>query len=169
MTIEYRDAVPGDATAIAALFARIFTDTFGALYRGDDLALFLARADPASFEREIKDPEFAVRVAALGEQLLGFIKLGPPALAIETPDSTIELRQLYILELWQGEGIAAALFDWGVEEARRRGARHIQLSVFVDNHRAKAFYRARGFVVVGRYDFKVGSHADEDIVMRLSL
>ncbi|GAA3260048.1 hypothetical protein GCM10020258_22280 [Sphingomonas yabuuchiae] len=43
------------------------------------------------------------------------------------------------------------------------------LSVYVDNHRAKAFYARYGFVDVGRYDFPVGGTIDEDRIMRLSL
>jgi hypothetical protein len=31
------------------------------------------------------------------------------------------------------------------------------------------FYERRGFAAVGRYDFMVGNHADEDIIMRLQL
>ena len=53
--------------------------------------------------------------------------------------------------------------------ARRRGAGEIYLSVFVDNHRARRFYERYGFEPVGRYDFMVGTHADEDIIMRLKL
>ena len=55
------------------------------------------------------------------------------------------------------------------QEARRRGCKHIQLSVYVDNHRARRFYEKRGFVEVGRYEFKVGNHIDDDRVMRVDL
>ena len=50
--------------------------------------------------------------------------------------------------------------------AEERGARHMQLSVYVDNHRARRFYERYGFEPVGRYDFMVGSHADDDLVLR---
>jgi ribosomal protein S18 acetylase RimI-like enzyme len=59
--------------------------------------------------------------------------------------------------------------DWVVEEARARGAEQLYLSVFVDNVRAQRFYARYGFEPVGAYAFMVGSHADEDIIMRARL
>ena len=79
---------------------------------------------------------------------------------------TAELRQLYVLKPWHGIGIAHALMDWVLDEARRRGAEQLILSVFVDNHRARRFYARYGFEEVGHYHFMVGDHADDDIIMR---
>jgi RimJ/RimL family protein N-acetyltransferase len=61
------------------------------------------------------------------------------------------------------------MMAWVIDEARRRQAGQLFLSVFVDNHRARRFYERCGFEAVGRYDFMVGTHADEDIIMRLDL
>jgi diamine N-acetyltransferase len=166
MSITYRNAEPGDAEAVAALFAQSFVDTFGHLYRADDLAEFLGKATPERFRAEIEDQRYAFWLALDGGQLAGFVKLGPPELPVETPPDTIELCQLYVMKPWHGTGIAAALMDWAVAAAVERGARHIQLSVYVDNHRARRFYERYGFEQVGRYDFMVGNHADEDIVLR---
>ena len=74
-----------------------------------------------------------------------------------------------MLKPWQGAGLAPAMMDWVIAEARRRGAEELYLSVFADNHRAQRFYARYGFEAVGRYDFMVGTHADEDIIMRLAL
>jgi GNAT superfamily N-acetyltransferase len=79
------------------------------------------------------------------------------------------LDQLYVLERYHGSGIARGLMDWAVDEARRRGARALYLTVFIDNHRARRFYDRYGFEAVGRYDFMVGEQADEDIIMRKAL
>jgi ribosomal protein S18 acetylase RimI-like enzyme len=168
--IRYRDATDDDAASVAALFGISFSETFGHLYADDDLQAFLGELSPEAFASEIEDPRYAFRLAEEDDgRLAGFIKLGPPNLTVDTPPNSIELRQLYVLAPWQGEGIAAKLTDWAFAEARRRGCEHIQLSVYVDNHRARRFYEKRGFVEVGRYEFKVGNHIDDDRVMRVDL
>jgi ribosomal protein S18 acetylase RimI-like enzyme len=158
-----------DAPAISALFAKSFTATFGTLYTPHDLVAFLAQLSPEAFAGEIADPAFAFRLAEAGGVLAGYIKLGPSNLPVETPPDTIELRQLYVDSEWHGAGVAKALIDWGFDEARRRGAKQMQLSVYIDNHRARRFYERYGFVEVGKYQFKVGDHLDDDRVMRVAL
>jgi ribosomal protein S18 acetylase RimI-like enzyme len=59
--------------------------------------------------------------------------------------------------------------DWAIDEALRRGAAELYLTVYVHNHRARRFYDRYGFEAVGRYDFMVGNHVDEDVVMRKRL
>lgn len=168
--VRYRDATIDDAATIADLFARSFVETFGHLYRSEDLQAFLAGVTPEAFAVELTDPGFDLRLAEIdGAGAVAFAKLGRPSLPVETPDATLELWQIYVLAPWQGSGIGPALYDWAEARSRERGARHLQLSVYVDNHRAKRFYERYGFVAVGRYDFMVGAQADEDIVMRKSL
>ena len=102
-------------------------------------------------------------------QVVGYLKLGPSALPIETTGRAIELRQIYLLKEHHGSGLAKALSEWAIEEARRQGFDELYLTVFVDNHRARRFYDRYGFEPVGRYDFMVGEQADEDIIMRKTL
>jgi ribosomal protein S18 acetylase RimI-like enzyme len=169
MTASYRDAGPADAALIADVFARSFCETFGHLYKPEDLAAFLDKVNEASFAAELSDPAFDIRIAEADGAAGGFAKLGKASLPVETPPDTLELWQIYVLKQWQGSGLGPALFEWAAARARDRGARHLQLTVYVDNHRAKAFYERRGFIEVGRYDFMVGNHADEDIIMRVAL
>ncbi|PAX07262.1 GNAT family N-acetyltransferase [Sphingomonas lenta] len=164
-----RDAVPADVPALAALARRTFTETFGHLYRPEDLAAFLQNHTPERWAVELADPAFAVRVADTGAELVAYAKLGPPSLPFEPRGPSIELRQFYVLAPFHGTGLARALMDWVLARARAGGAADLYLSVFVDNHRAQAFYARYGFERVGRYDFQVGGHVDEDHVMRLKL
>lgn len=167
--VRYRRAAPEDAAALAALGRRSFTETFGHLYKPEDLAAFLANHSKEGWAGVLSDPSFAVRVAEVDGAAVAYAKLGPPSLPFEPRGPSIELRQFYVLVPWHGSGIAAGLMQWAIGEAKARGADDLYLSVFIDNHRARRFYARYGFEYVGDYEFMVGTHADLDHVLRLPL
>lgn len=167
--MTYRDARAADLPAIDRVFRRSFCDTFAHLYLAEDLAAFLAKFTAEAWTEEFLDPRYRFRVAEVDGEVVGYVKLGPSALPIETNRRAIELRQIYLLKEQHGTGIAAALTEWAIDEARRLGFEELYLTVYVDNHRARRFYDRHGFDAVGRYDFMVGNHADEDIIMRKAL
>ena len=167
--LAWRDAGPSDAAALAELGRRTFTETFGHLYSPENLIVFLRSHDEAGWQEQLADPEFAVRLGEAYHQAVAFAKVGPPSLPFEVTTPTIELRQFYLLSDWHGTGAAAELMDWVLDRARRSGAEQICLSVFEENPRARRFYERYGFEYVGRYPFMVGTHADNDLIMRRSL
>ena len=169
MTIAFRDARVDDAAAMAKLGAETFVETFGHLYSRENLEAFLVNHSEENWRRQLSDRAFTVRLGEADGQAVAYAKLGPPSLPFEPRGKPIELRQIYVLKPWHGQGAAQALMAWAIDEAQRRGADEMYLSVFVDNHRARRFYERYGFERVGRYDFMVGTHVDEDIVMRLGL
>jgi diamine N-acetyltransferase len=166
MTIAYRDAEPGDAAALKALFAESFVETFGHLYRRADLTEFLDTNTEAKWRDNLANPQVAIRVAEIEGKLAGFIELAPKKLPYETSAPALELHRLYLRRDAHGCGIADELMNWALQETARRRAAELVLSVYVDNHRARRFYERYGFEVVGKYDFMVGSHADEDLILR---
>ena len=149
------------------IFDTVFCDTFAHLYRPEDLDDLPRRASASPTGRNSSsDAAFACRIAEVDGEPVGYVKLGPLKLPVEEDSPALLLDQLYILKPYHGVGIAHALMDWTLDEARRRGAERLYLTVYVDNHRARRFYDRYGFEAVGRYDFMVGNHADEDIIMR---
>ncbi|HEX8401799.1 MAG TPA: GNAT family N-acetyltransferase [Allosphingosinicella sp.] len=167
--VSFRDAGVDDASALADLGRRTFVETFGHLYARNDLDAFLLTHNEPGWREQLADPAFAIRVAEAEGALVAYAKLGPTSLPFEPRGAAIELRQFYVLKPWQGEGIAPELMTWTIAWAKARGAEELYLSVFVDNHRARRFYERYGFEFVGVYAFMVGTHADEDHVMRLDL
>ena len=167
--MNFRDATADDLPTIDHVFRTSFCETFAHLYRPGDLAAFLAKFTPDAWAEEFHDPRYRFRLAEADGEVVGFLKLGPSSLPIETDRRAIELRQIYVLKNHHGSGIAAALTDWAIGEARRQGFEELYLTVYVDNHRARRFYDRYGFEAVGRYDFMVGEQADEDIIMRKTL
>jgi GNAT superfamily N-acetyltransferase len=169
MTIRYRDAGPADAALLSDLSRRTFVETFGHLYRPEDLEAFLAKLSEAAWRGELEQPGFQVRLAEADGEAAGFAKLAPVSLPVEPQGPALELRQLYLLRPWHGLGISHALMDWVLGEARRHGAEELFLSVWSENHRARRFYERYGFAFVGPYAFMVGEQADEDHILRLDL
>jgi ribosomal protein S18 acetylase RimI-like enzyme len=165
----YRNATAADAALLARIGAETFVETFGHLYTPENLAFFLKNHTVENWTTELTDPRFTIRLAEQDGEAVGFAKLGPPGLPFEVSGPTAELRQFYILKPWHGTGVAQELMQWVMAEARTRGAAQIFLSVFVDNHRAQRFYARYGFAQVGTYAFMVGTHADEDLIMRAPL
>jgi ribosomal protein S18 acetylase RimI-like enzyme len=169
MTISYRQARVDDAPAIDRVFRESFCDTFAHLYRPEDLEAFLSAFTLDAWRSELGDERFAFRVAEADRQVVGYVKLGPPALPVEAKGSSVELRQLYLLKQWHGVGAAKALMDWAIDEAKMRGGTELYLTVYTANERARRLYERYGFAEVGPYHFMVGEQADEDIIMRLAL
>jgi ribosomal protein S18 acetylase RimI-like enzyme len=167
--ISYREAGPDDAAALADLHRRSFVETFAHLYRPEDLTAFLEQLSEEGFRGELLDRRHQVRFAEADGEPVAFVKLGPITLPVRPARPALEFRQLYVLKQWQGAGVAQALSEWAIGQARLRGAEELYLSVFTQNERAKAFYRRYGFTYVGPYKFMVGEQADEDEIWKLIL
>ncbi len=169
MTVTYRDATVEDAVELDRIFNRSFCDTFAHLYRAEDLDSFLSGFGVPEWEAQLRDPDCAFRIAEVGGCPVGYVKIGPQKLPVETDRRALLLDQLYLMKEHHGAGIAQALMEWALAEASLRGAEELYLTVFTENHRARRFYDRYGFEAVGRYDFMVGNHADEDVIMRKTL
>jgi GNAT superfamily N-acetyltransferase len=166
---SYRGATLADAAALDHIFDTSFSDTFAHLYSAEDLESFRSSFGIADWKKQLEDPQYAFRIAEVDGVPVGYLKLAPLKLEVVPSGPALLLDQLYILKGYHGTGVAHALMDWALEEAHSRGAEELYLTVFIDNHRARRFYDRYGFEAVGRYDFMVGNHADEDVIMRKAL
>jgi GNAT superfamily N-acetyltransferase len=170
VSIAYRTAGPADAPALAATGRRCFAETFGGAFPPDDMALHLeTRFGPDALPAEYLDPVLSIRLAEDGADIAAYLKLGPMRLPAPHAPGALELKQLYVLEPWQGAGVAAELMAWAVETARAGGAPALYLSVWEKGHRAIAFYRKHGFEITGTAPFQLGSRTYQDPIMRLAL
>lgn len=170
MEFSVRPATFADAPAVRALFCRSFRATFGHLYPPHELDAWLEGQSEARFRVETG---CASHACFLGEgddgRLLGYVTLGPQELGITPEARWWVLRQLYLEEEAKGSGLAGALMERALEEARARRVEELFLTVWVENRRARRFYERYGFEEVGAYAFVVGSTVDDDRILRLRL
>ena len=169
--VACRTPAPAEAEALCALARQGYVETFGHMYAPKDLAAYFAKAmTPERFAASLCDPAQAFRVAEDAEGLVGYAQIGPMTLPFDTAGRrALMLDRLYVLKRAQGAGIGRILLDWSLDALAAQGPDDIYLSVFSENHRAIAIYEKRGFGIVGRYDYLVGEHVDDERIMRLRL
>lgn len=161
-----RPARSEDAERLAHLGRETFVDTFGHLYRPDDLAAFLAQTyAPDVQARELACANTCILLAEHGAEAVGYIKLGPCKLPVDDlPADAMEVQRLYIRHIFQKSGLGARLMQEGLNAIGVNVP--LYLGVWENNHGAQRFYGRFGFRPVGNYWFYVGSHADREVIMK---
>lgn len=165
--IAIRLATVADAESLAGLGRQTFSDTFAPDNSPEDLALHLERAfTPSQQARELADPAVRTLLLHVGPTMAAYAQLrigpAPECVASALP---IELWRFYVAKDWHGQGIAQALMQRVVAEARELRADAIWLGVWERNPRAIAFYGKAGFVDVGSHVFLLGNDAQTDRIM----
>jgi len=165
--VRLRRANPDDASLLAELGARTFSETFAADNNPEDMAAYLASSfNLAQQTGELADPASTFLIAEVDGVAAGYAKLhaGEPEEGIEGA-KPVELVRLYVLREWFGRGVGEVLMRKCVDEARRAGHETIWLGVWERNGRAQAFYRKWNFRAVGKHVFQLGSDPQTDILM----
>ena len=93
-----------------------------------------------------------ILMALAGDEVAGIVSLSRRTFADpqEPPPDTIYLWQMFVRPAWQGSGLAAALMDRALEEARRRGFSRLTLWAAAGAAQARRFYEKEGFTPTGR-------------------
>jgi GNAT superfamily N-acetyltransferase len=90
-------------------------------------------------------------LAFAGDEPVGVVSLAVTTAAdARVPDpGTIYLWQMFVAPDWQGTGLAGALLDRLLEEARRRGYERVVLWTPAGAEQARRFYEREGFELTG--------------------
>ena len=164
-----RRAIENEAQTLARLGAETFTETFGHLYRREDLSAFLEESHSTEvYESLLSDPSYALWVVEDGAGAPnGYCVAGPCSLPLPTPaPGAGELARLYLAQSLRGQGVGAEMLDEALAWLKAR-YHPIFLSVYFENIRAQRLYASRGFKKVHEYFYMVGSHADPEWIMEL--
>ena len=137
-----REAVVEDVPAIVEL---LVADQLGATRDGittdADLQPYLR-----AFEAIDADPAHLLLVAGDGGQVLATMQLSfLPGLA-RRGALRAQIEAVRVREDYRSRGLGAALFEWAIQEARRRGCALVQLTTDKSRADAHRFYERLGFV-----------------------
>jgi GNAT superfamily N-acetyltransferase len=169
--VVFRRAVPDDAQTLLEFARRTYYETFAAVNTPENMQAYMASAFTLpQFKAELSDPAAVFLLAEIDGHLSGYAKL----LADKAPEcvtgaAPVELVRFYIDHSWQGSGLASALMDACLAEAKSGGFKTMYLGVWEKNLRAQAFYRKWNFVRVGEHTFQMGDDPQLDWWMMRSL
>ena len=167
--IVIRRPQPGDVNALADLGRDTFIETFGHLYRAEDLAAFLKSAHaPSTYEELLKNPRVGLWVAEKSPGIFaGYALAGPCKLPVPGLEpSAGEIRQLYLLATAQREGLGTRLLVTMLDWLAAQGYSPLYVGVWSGNLGAQRLYGRFGFEKIGEYDFPVGKHLDREFILR---
>ena len=192
--VGLRAAGVEDAQSLAALAARTFPDACPPFLGEDQVAEHIATHLTAErFSSWAADPRVLLTLASLGRavppgadvpapgEVVGYSALilerrdggrlpegldaRPSCVQVGDTDLVAELSKVYVDARLRGSGLAAALLERALHQARQAGATLLWLGTHTGNRRAQKTYRRAGFTVVGTRSYDVGGRACRDVVM----
>jgi len=84
-------------------------------------------------------------------------------------DDDLEIKRVYLLHRFRGNGLGRRLMQEAEKSARARGFMRLLLGVYARNKAAIAFYERLGFHRVGDRHHTIGESVYDDTVMGLDL
>jgi ribosomal protein S18 acetylase RimI-like enzyme len=172
MSAEFsiRPATPADAPALAALLARVFANTYGAVIPPAILRSYQDRTfAPESVAAQLAQADLLPLVAVDSGSLVGASILAPGAPEGHPLPAAVELSRLYVDIAWQGRGVGRALLERSFSRSCEQGYQTIWLCVWERNEAARAFYRAHGFHPFGHTLVWVDALRFDDLLMQRTL
>ena len=158
-----------DAPALAALGARLFTETYGPTHPEPELSRYLARSFSVDGVREaIADTGVSMFIVEDSAEIpvgYAYLKASPEPPAGVLGRCAVEIVRFYIDGAAQGRGVGSALMGSCLDDAKERGADVVWLQVWKEAPWAVGFYHRMGFSVVGSAPFYFGEQIGDDHIM----
>jgi diamine N-acetyltransferase len=173
MNIVIREAGLGDEHRLAAVGAATFLESYAGVLSAEDILSHCAvQHSPNVYEDWLIGGEARLWLAEaeVGQAPIGYIVMTPPDLPLPgIGPRDAEIRRIYMLHRFHGEGVGKRLMKAALDAARRMGRERMLVGVYGQNHAAIAFYQRVGFTVIGERKFRVGETLHDDLVLALKL
>lgn len=162
---------PEDWAILQQLALQTFVDTFAEHNAPEP---FQAYVDTAFSDRQVQselaNPESAFWMAWYGDQPVGYLKVNFGAAQTEhLGRPAMEIQRIYVVQDFQGTGVAQALLAKARELAAAAGVSMIWLGVWERNPKAVRFYQKNGFRKFGEHRFLMGEEEQTDWLMKIDI
>ena len=171
-TCIIRECVAGDEEALSLIGQATFLEAFAGTLRGIDILEHCRhKHSPELYRSWLADARIDSWLAEVrqGAAAVGYLVMMGAGSAdlplVDLNERDAEIRRIYLLPRFQGQGLGRALMRAARERAQQRGARRLVLGVYSGNHAAIGFYESEGFRRAGRRTFRVGQTDCEDLIL----
>jgi ribosomal protein S18 acetylase RimI-like enzyme len=168
-TTRLRQGTPQDAERFSLIGQATFLESYAGLLPVEDILAHGQRQHaPSAYALWLSDPAWRCWLveATTGGAPVGFITVGPSDLPLADHDPRdLEIKRLYLLHRFQGQGLGRAMMEQAFTFARERGCPRVLLGVYSRNAVALSFYGRMGFAQVGDRRFRVGANEYYDYVL----
>lgn len=166
MEINIRRINTDDAAALAALARKTFYDTFTGTCTEEDMQGFLDQFySEAQLGRELQDEAMFCFFAEAEKVPVAYLQFKESYTGFPEIKKwkALELKRIYVLNEFQGKGIAQKLMDFFLDFAASKKYEAVWLGVWEHNVRAQKFYEKYGFEDSGfTHDFPIGTTPQTD-------
>jgi diamine N-acetyltransferase len=167
LDITLRRITIADVPVLAAMASKTFYDTFTGTCTEEDMQQFLKQYyNHAQVTKELSDLNDFFYFALVDGEPAGYIRFKEDysGLPIVKQWKTIELKRLYVLSQFHGQGVAQKLMDFFIDWSKKENYTAMYLGVWEHNTRAQKFYAKYGFENSGhKHPFPIGNTPQTDM------
>src|SRR5882757_1034031 len=167
MEITIRRVLQEDVPALAAISKQTFYDTFTGTCTEEDMQQFLvAYFAEHIVAKEVADINDQYYFAEIDNVPVGYIRFMEDYRNFSVMEKwkALELKRIYVLNEYQGKGVAQKLMDLYLTYAKENNYEVVWLGVWEENLKAQNFYKKYGFEFSGHtHNFPIGNTPQTDI------
>jgi len=168
-----RTCQPGDELALSLVGQAAFLEAFADILPAADILAHCQHQHAGEKYRTwLHDPGTTTWIAEAGPGRgpVGYLVLTKPDLPLaDLSAEDLEVKRVYVLHRFQGQGVGARLMNEARVRAQERHARRLLLGVYSQNVGAISFYERLGYEKVGTRAFRVGANTYHDFVFALKI
>ena len=167
MHIEVRRIEKNELAQLSTIAKKTFFNTFINTCTAEDMNGFLEENyNDEKLLSELNNSSYHYFFATINNEVVGYLLFTEEYkhLSILQQWKALELKRIYVLQQYQGKGVAQALMNFYMDFAIKNNYEVVWLGVWEQNEKAKAFYAKYGFIDSGyTHDFPIGNTPQTDV------
>lgn len=167
-TIKINRATIHDIATLKAIGIQTFYETFVDVNTEEDMNAYLDDSfSDAQLLSELSNSNSQFYFATDEDRVIGYLKLNIGLAQKENPtENGLEIERIYVLQPYQGKGVAQLLYGKALEIASNLAVDFVWLGVWEENAKAIRFYEKNGFIAFSKHKFVIGDDVQTDILMK---